>query len=49
VPAAHAASLYTGLIPLQVAILAVVVMDEAFTVAKWMGLALIVPGVVGIV
>jgi drug/metabolite transporter (DMT)-like permease len=48
-PAAHAASLYTALIPLQVAILAVVVLGEAFTVAKWIGLALIVPGVIVIV
>jgi drug/metabolite transporter (DMT)-like permease len=48
-PAAHAASLYTALIPLCVAILAAVVLGEAFTVAKRIGLVLIVAGVLGIV
>lgn len=48
-PAAHAASLYTALIPLFVAILAAVVLGETFTIAKRIGLALIVPGVLGIV
>jgi drug/metabolite transporter (DMT)-like permease len=48
-PAAHAASLYTALIPVYVAILAAVVLGEAFTVAKWIGLVLIVTGVLGIV
>jgi drug/metabolite transporter (DMT)-like permease len=48
-PAAHAASLYTALIPLYVAILAFVVLGEAFTVAKRIGLVLIVTGVLGIV
>jgi drug/metabolite transporter (DMT)-like permease len=48
-PAAHAASLYTALIPLYVAILAAVVLGEAFTVAKRIGLVLIVTGVLGIV
>jgi drug/metabolite transporter (DMT)-like permease len=48
-PAAHAASLYTALIPLYVAIFGAVVLGEAFTVAKWTGLALIVAGVLGIV
>jgi drug/metabolite transporter (DMT)-like permease len=48
-PAAHAASLYTALIPVLVAILAAVVLGEAFTVAKRIGLALIVAGVLGIV
>jgi len=48
-PAAHAASLYTALIPLYVAILAVGVLGEAFTVAKWIGLVLIITGVLGIV
>lgn len=48
-PSAHAASLYTALIPLYVAILAAVVLGEAFTVAKRIGLALIVTGVLGIV
>jgi drug/metabolite transporter (DMT)-like permease len=48
-PAAHAASLYTALIPVYVAILAAVVLGEAFTVAKRIGLVLIVTGVLGIV
>src|SRR5580700_6960395 len=38
-PARHAASLYTGLLPLNVAILAALVLGEAFTVAKQIGLA----------
>jgi len=46
---AHAASLFTALIPLYVAILAAVVLGERFTVAKWIGLALVVMGVLGIV
>src|SRR5215216_1095286 len=48
-PAAHAASLYTALIPLYVAILAAFMLGEAFTVAKRIGLVLIVAGVLGIV
>jgi drug/metabolite transporter (DMT)-like permease len=48
-PAAHAASLYTALIPLLVAILAAVVLGETFTVAKQIGLALIVTGALLIV
>ncbi|CAN5459731.1 DMT family transporter [soil metagenome] len=48
-PAAHAASLYTALIPLYVAVLAAIVLGEAFTVAKRIGLVLIVTGVLGIV
>ena len=48
-PAAHAASLFTALIPLNVAILAAVVLGERFTVAKRIGLVLIVTGVLGIV
>ncbi|MBV9459116.1 MAG: DMT family transporter [Bradyrhizobium sp.] len=48
-PAAHAASLYTALIPVLVAILAAVVLGEPFTIARRIGLALIVTGVVGIV
>ena len=48
-PAAHAASLYTALIPLYVASLAAVVLGEAFTIAKRIGLVLIVTGVLGIV
>jgi drug/metabolite transporter (DMT)-like permease len=48
-PAAHAASLYTALIPLYVAILAAVVLGEPFTVAKRIGLVLIAAGALGIV
>jgi drug/metabolite transporter (DMT)-like permease len=48
-PAAHAASLYTALIPLYVAILAAVVLGEPFTVAKRIGLVLIVAGALGII
>jgi drug/metabolite transporter (DMT)-like permease len=48
-PAAHAASLYTALIPLYVAILAAFVLGEAFTIAQRIGLVLIVTGVLGIV
>ncbi|HWB49633.1 MAG TPA: DUF2478 domain-containing protein [Stellaceae bacterium] len=48
-PAAHAASLFTALIPLYVAILAAVVLGEAFTMAKRIGLGLVVAGVLGIV
>ena len=48
-PAAHAASLYTALIPLYVAILAAVVLGEPFTLAKRIGLVLIVAGALGIV
>jgi drug/metabolite transporter (DMT)-like permease len=48
-PARHASSLYTGLLPLSVAIMAALVLGEAFTVAKWTGLGLILPGVLGIV
>ncbi|MBV8778866.1 MAG: DMT family transporter [Alphaproteobacteria bacterium] len=48
-PAAHAASLFTALIPLYVATLAAVVLGEPFSVAKRLGLVLIVAGVLGIV
>ena len=48
-PARHAASLYTGLLPLNVAILAAFVLGESFTVTMRIGLALILPGVLGIV
>src|SRR5215468_10375207 len=41
-PAAHAACLYTALIPLNVAILAAFAVGEAFTIAKRIGLALVV-------
>lgn len=47
-PAAHAASLFTALIPLYVALLAAFVLNEAFTRAKRTGLVFIVIGVLGI-
>ena len=48
-PAAHAASLFTALIPLLVAILAAIVLGETFTLARQVGLALIVTGALLIV
>ena len=48
-PAAHAASLFTALLPLYVAIVAAVVLGEAFTIARRIGLVLIVAGVLGII
>jgi drug/metabolite transporter (DMT)-like permease len=48
-PAAHAASLFTALIPLYVAVVAALALGEAFTAARRIGLALIVTGVLGIV
>ena len=47
-PAAHAGALFPGVMPLMVAILAAVVLREAFTGAKQIGFALILPGVFGI-
>jgi drug/metabolite transporter (DMT)-like permease len=47
-PAAHAGALFPGVMPLAVAVLAAVVLREAFTNAKKIGFALIVVGVVGI-
>jgi drug/metabolite transporter (DMT)-like permease len=48
-PAAHAGALFPGVMPLMVAILAAVILKEAFTPQKRVGFALIVTGVVGIV
>lgn len=48
-PSAHAASFYTALIPLYVAIVGAVVLGEAFSAAKRIGLVLIIAGVLGIV
>jgi len=48
-PAAHAGALFPGVMPLMVAILAAVLLKEAFTLQKRVGFALIVTGVVGIV
>jgi drug/metabolite transporter (DMT)-like permease len=48
-PAAHAGALFPGVMPLMVAILAAVLLQEAFTAAKRLGFAVILTGVVGIV
>ena len=48
-PASHAASLYTALIPLYVSILAAILIGEAFSIAKRIGLIFIVVGVLSIV
>ena len=47
-PAAHAGALFPGVMPLMVSILAAVILREAFTKAKWLGFALILPGVFAI-
>lgn len=48
-PAAHAGALFPGVMPLMVAVLAAVILKEAFTFQKRVGFALIVTGVLGIV
>jgi drug/metabolite transporter (DMT)-like permease len=48
-PAAHGGALFPGVMPLMVAILAAVVLGEALTPRKNLGLALIMLGAVGIV
>jgi len=48
-PAAHGGALFPGVMPLMVAILAAVILKEAFTARKWIGFVLIVLGAVGIV
>lgn len=47
-PAAHAGALFPGVMPLMVAILAAMLLAEAFTRQKWLGFALILPGVFAI-
>jgi drug/metabolite transporter (DMT)-like permease len=47
-PAAHAGALFPGVMPLIVAVLAATVLGEPFTTAKWLGFALILPGVCAI-
>jgi drug/metabolite transporter (DMT)-like permease len=47
-PAAHAGALFPGVMPLMVALLAAALLQEAFTTAKKIGFALILPGVVAI-
>jgi len=48
-PAAHAGALFPGVMPLMVAMLAAVLLKEAFTPQKVGGLILIVLGAIGIV
>jgi drug/metabolite transporter (DMT)-like permease len=48
-PAAHGGALFPGVMPLMVAILAALVLGEAFATRKTMGLILIVLGAIGIV
>ena len=47
-PAAHAGGLFSGTVPLMVALMAVPILHEAFTATKRVGLALILAGAVGI-
>jgi drug/metabolite transporter (DMT)-like permease len=47
-PAAHAGALFPGVMPLMVALLAAAVLREEFTMAKKLGFAFIVPGVLTI-
>jgi drug/metabolite transporter (DMT)-like permease len=47
-PAAHAGALFPGVMPLMVALLAALILREAFTAAKKIGFALMLPGVVAI-
>src|SRR5262245_19215528 len=48
-PAAHAGALFPGVMPLMVAMLAAVILNERFTPQKRLGFALILTGVVVIV
>ena len=48
-PASHAGALFSGVMPLMVAVLAAAVLKEALTPQKRVGFALIATGVVGIV
>jgi drug/metabolite transporter (DMT)-like permease len=48
-PAAHGGTLFPGVMPLMVAILAAVVLKEPFTLQKTVGLAMILIGAVGLV
>lgn len=48
-PAAHAGALFSGVVPLMVALLAAPILYEAFTLAKRVGFALILAGVIGVV
>src|ERR1700722_13731341 len=48
-PAAHGGALFPGVMPLMVALLATIVLKERFSARKWIGLAAIVAGALGIV
>jgi drug/metabolite transporter (DMT)-like permease len=48
-PAAHAGGLFSGMVPLMVALLAAPILHEAFTSVKSVGIVLILAGVIGIV
>jgi drug/metabolite transporter (DMT)-like permease len=48
-PAAHGGALFPGVMPLMVAVLAAIILKEAFTSQKKVGLALILVGALGIV
>ena len=48
-PASHAGALFPGVMPLMVAFLAAAILQEAFTLQKRVGFALVATGVVGIV
>ena len=48
-PAAHAGALFSGGVPLIVALLAMAFLHEAFTTEKRVGLALILVGIIGVV
>ena len=48
-PAAHAGALYPGVMPAMTAVLAAIVLNEAFTARKGLGFALILAGVAAIV
>ena len=47
-PAAHAGGLFSGMVPLMVALLAAPILHEAFTSVKSVGIVLILAGVIGI-
>jgi drug/metabolite transporter (DMT)-like permease len=48
-PTAHAGALFPGVMPLMVALLAALVLQEEFTHAKKLGFALILPGVFAVI
>jgi drug/metabolite transporter (DMT)-like permease len=48
-PAAHGGALFPGVMPLMVAVLAAIVLKERFSARKWIGLAAVVTGALGIV